>query len=120
MLNQQNRLLARLTLSALMGVAACLPTLTHAEALNFEEAAHRLQANSDRLAMTRFSVESAQLKEQATRHLGGPVVTAGAAAFRFQGAVQGIDLTPPDAHDRFVDCSVAGAAGGRRSDQESF
>lgn len=94
MLNQQNRLLARLTLSALMGVAACLPTLTHAEALNFEEAAHRLQANSDRLAMTRFSVESAQLKEQATRHLGGPVVTAGAAAFRFQGAVQGIDLTP--------------------------
>ena len=44
--------------------------------------------------MTRFSVESAQLKEQATRHLGGPVVTAGAAAFRFQGAVQGIDLTP--------------------------
>lgn len=83
MLNQQNRLLARLTLSALMGVAACLPTLTHAEALNFEEAAHRLQANSDRLAMTRFSVESAQLKEQATRHLGGPVVTAGAAAFRF-------------------------------------
>lgn len=63
MLNQRNRLRARLTLGALMGVAAFLPTLTRAEALSFEEAAERLQVNSDRLAMTRLSVESAQLKE---------------------------------------------------------
>ena len=62
MLNQRNRLRARLTLGALMGVAAFLPTLTRAEALSFEEAAERLQVNSDRLAMTRLSVESAQLK----------------------------------------------------------
>ena len=44
--------------------------------------------------MTRLSVESAQLKEQATRYLGGPVVSVGAASYRFQGAVQGVDLSP--------------------------
>ena len=94
MLNQPNRLRTKLSLCALITAAACVPALTRAEALSFEEAARRLQANSDRLAMTRLSVESAQLKEQATRYLGGPVVSVGAASYRFQGAVQGVDLSP--------------------------
>lgn len=75
-------------------VLAGVPAFAKAEALGFEDAARRLQTQSDRLAAARLSVESEQLKEQGVRRLGGPVVSVSAVTYRFQGVVQDVDLSP--------------------------
>ncbi len=77
----------------LMGLLAALSPLAQAEPLAFDDAQRQLLTRSDRLAASRLVVESAELRRDATRNLGGPMVSLSGATYAYNASLN-MDLSP--------------------------
>lgn len=77
----------------LMSLWTVLVPCVHAEPLAFDDAQRQLLVRSDRLAAARNGVESAELRRDAARNLGGPVVSLSAATYAYNASLN-VDLSP--------------------------
>jgi outer membrane protein TolC len=59
----------------------------------YDEAQQQLLVRSDQLAASRFAVESAELRHDALRHLGGPVIGVSGATYAYNASLN-VDLGP--------------------------
>ena len=79
------------TLAATAALLAC--GTAWSEPLSFEAAQQQLLQRSDRLAASRLAMESAQQRREGVERMGGPVVSLGAAAYRYNATLD-VDLGP--------------------------
>ncbi|GAB4090908.1 TolC family protein [Hydrogenophaga soli] len=77
----------------LAGLLAVASPGVQAELLAFDDAQRQLLARSDRLAASHQGVEGAELRRDATRNLGGPVLSLSGATYVYNASLN-LDISP--------------------------
>lgn len=77
----------------LAGLLALASPWAWAQPMAFEEAQRQLMDRSDRVAASHQGVEGAELRRDATRNLGGPVLSLSGAAYVYNASLN-LDISP--------------------------